>query len=374
MNGEEYTMQPSDRRTFLKAGAAGTAGLVMASCATRADSPSPVETEGQSLQEKANALSRELYKDDGLARPIPTRPTPCKLAENLDRTLVLGGGGVWYIAWYAAFFQGLEDAGLDMSGWSEMVVGTSAGAYMGSALRCGNLKHMLDTMRFYGKNPDEFVKIAPFTNPNISQQRALKVNADATNGSIDTIQTIGRAALAAHNAADSDGARNFAAALTGDSTTDWPAKNLYISANDCYTGERLVISEENARKNGIPLARAAGASSSLPGVMGPTLLGERFGMDGGICPNACHTDLVAGSKRALLITLTNGLVPPRLTGVPHPIGENVKDLQATGTRARWIIANPPDPNLMDPRNIPSALKSGAERARTEALEIKSFWT
>jgi hypothetical protein len=55
----------------------------------------------------------------------------------------------------------------------------------------------------------------------------------------------------------------------------------------------------------------------LPGVIGPTLLGQRYGMDGGICSNAAHVDVVAGSKRAIVITITDGLTPPFYTGVPH---------------------------------------------------------
>jgi NTE family protein len=235
------------------------------------------------------------------------------------------------------------------------------------------MDHMLKTMEFYAKNPSQFGTIAPFTDPNISQQRAMKVSAAAKNGSTETIQTIGRCALAAHNKADSDGAERFAVVLTGDSTSDWTANNLYISSNDCYTGERLIVSKDTAKKNNIPLARATGASSSLPGVMGPTLLGERYGMDGGICSNACHTDVVAGSKRAIVISLTNGLVPPVLTGVPHPIGQNVKDLQATGTKTMWIIANPPDINLLSPENIGSGLEFGRKLAGAEAKKIMDFW-
>ena len=72
-------------------------------------------------------------------------------------------------------------------------------------------------------------------------------------------------------------------------------------------GERLIISQVAARKNSISLARGAAASSSLPGVIGPTLLGQRYGMDGAICSNAAHVDVVAGSKRAIVITITDGL-------------------------------------------------------------------
>jgi predicted acylesterase/phospholipase RssA len=69
---------------------------------------------------------------------------------------------------------------------------------------------------------------------------------------------------------------------------------MYTSSVDCYTGERLIVSQAAARKNGIPLVHGEAASSSLPGTIGPTLLGQRYGMDGGICSNAAHVDVVGG--------------------------------------------------------------------------------
>ena len=105
--------------------------------------------------------------------------------------------------------------------------------------------------------------------------------------------------MAADNQVNGNAVDRLAGLLTGDSRTDWPVAKMYTTANDCYTGERLVVGQEAARKNNIPLAHAAAASSSLPGVIGPTLLGQRYCMDGGISRTWAHTDVVAGSKRAL---------------------------------------------------------------------------
>ena len=45
-----------------------------------------------------------------------------------------------------------------------------------------------------------------------------------------------------------------------------------------------------------------------------------------------------------------------------------------GTKVLWIIADPPTAiSLLDPRQIEPALRSGYERAKTEAPKIKSFW-
>jgi NTE family protein len=97
-------------------------------------------------------------------------------------------------------------------------------------------------------------------------------------------------------------------------------------------------------------------------------------MDGGICSSPAQVDVVAGSKRALVITITDGLTPPFLTGVPHPIADNIKQVEATGTKVLWITANPPtDISLVDPKQIAPALHTGYDRAKTEADKIKQFW-
>jgi NTE family protein len=149
---------------------------------------------------------------------------------------------------------------------------------------------------------------------------------------------------------------------------------MFTTANDCYTGERLVVHQDVARKNGIPLAHAAGASSSLPGIIGPTLLGQRYCMDGGIAKTWAHTDLVAGAKRAIVVTLTNGYEGSLLSGIPHDIDKEIAALEATGTKAMSIIAGtPPGVNLLDPKQIEPALKAGYERAKTEAPKIEAFF-
>jgi NTE family protein len=256
----------------------------------------------------------------------------------------------------------------------EMVVGTSAGSYMGSSLLSGEFTRLRTEFDFFGKFPEIFAKIAPLTKPNSSQMRADQINMSATDGSIETRKIIGNAALAANNKLNGDRVEKLAALLTGDSKKDWPTSRMYTTGIDCYTGERIVVGQEVARKNGIPLAHGAAASSSLPGVAGPTLLGQRYVMDGGICSNPAHVDLVAGSKRALIITLTDGASGAILTTIPHPIAQNIEDIKATGTKVKWIVAGTPKGvDLLDPKQIAGALRTGYERSKIEAPKIKEFW-
>lgn len=335
--------------------------------------PAMAQAAGFDANALAAQISSRLFGDDGLARPAPERPVTSDLAKGLDRTLVLGGGGEYYVAWYCGFFHGLYEQGIDLD-VAEMIVGTSAGAYAGSTLASGHFRRLRTEFDFFGHFPGLFARLAPLTSANASQRRAQEINAGVKDGSPGSIVAIGRAALAADNRLNGSSVDRLAALLTGDSRTDWPVAKMYTTANDCYTGERLVIGQAVARKNGIPLAHAAAASSSLPGIMGPTLLGQRYCMDGGIARTWAHTDVVAGSKRALVITLTNGYEGALLSGIPHNIHLEMKDLEATGTKGMLIIAGtPPGVSLLDPKQFEPAMRTGYERAKIEAPRIREFW-
>lgn len=350
-----------------------SAGLAASSLFPAAVLGAEQEVAASPVAQLAASISDKLFDGDGLARAVPDQPTVSDLARGLDRTLVLGGGGEYYIAWYCGFFHGLKELGVDPT-IAEMVVGTSAGAYIGSSLVSGRFWQMRSEFEFFGHFPGLFAKLAPVSTPNASQKRAQEINFGAKDGSPETIRAIGHAALAADNRLNGDGVERLAWLLTGDSKTGWPTPKMFTTANDCYTGERLVVHQDVARRNGIPLAHAAGASSSLPGIIGPTLLGQRFCMDGGISKTWAHTDLVAGSKRAIVITLTNGYEGSLLSGIPHNIHTEISALEATGTKALLIIAGtPPGVNLLDPSQIGPALKAGYERAKVEAPKIQAFW-
>ena len=367
-------MTQSSRRNFLKTSAVGAIAITGSSgVMTDAAQAQPMPLRS-SIQTRADEISNKLFADDGLSLPIAIKPTVSKLAKGLDRTMVLGGGGEYYIAWYCGFFHGLIEAGLEMTQLPEMVVGTSAGSYMGSSLLSGEFSRLRKEFDFFGKFPEIFAKIAPLTKPNISQVRADQINMSAKDGSIETLKIIGHAALAANNKLNSDRIESLVALLTGDSKKDWPVSRMYTTGIDCYTGERIVVGQQAARKNGIPLSHGAAASSSLPGVAGPTLLGQRFVMDGGICSNPAHVDLVAGSKRALVITLTDGVTGAILTTIPHPVAQNIEDIKATGTKVKWIVAGTPKGvDLLDPKQIAGALRTGYDRSKIEAPKIKEFW-
>jgi NTE family protein len=56
------------------------------------------------------------------------------------------------------------------------------------------------------------------------------------------------------------------------------------------------------------------------------------------------------------------------------MAQNIKDIESVGTKVKWIVAGAPDGiNLTDPRQIQPALRTGYERAKKEAAQIRTFW-
>ena len=158
----------------------------------------------------------------------------------------------------------------------------------------------------------------------------------------------------------------MAIALTGN--VHWPSDIFHATTVDCYTGERLVVSSNS----NVHISHAVSSSMSLPGIFGPTWVGDRVCMDGGMSPSSTHSDLVAGAKRAIIVSLTDGLPGsgPRFSSMPNSIRQEITDLEAAGTKALLISANPGKVNLVSPEEIAPAMKLGYDRGAEAATRSK----
>ncbi len=191
---------------------------------------------------------------------------------------MLGGGGEYFVAWMLGFAYGLNAKGVAYE-MPDIIIGTSAGSVVGSAMAAGNLKRLTKEFDFFGGFPKILAVLVPSAGSNPSQIRARELCRIANNASIETIQSIGRGAMAARNPAVSN-LQDMIEILTGNRS--WPSPKFHATTTDCHTGERLVISEANH----IPISHAASASMSLPDIFGPTWIGDRICMDGGMGPPA----------------------------------------------------------------------------------------
>jgi NTE family protein len=247
---------------------------------------------------------------------------------------------------------------------ADLIVGTSAGAIVGSAAAADRLGLLSDDIDLSGQFPKLLADLIPTSASNPSQVRARELAEAARDGSVATIQSIGRGAMAARNPP----VRNLQLMIDILSLgRSWPSPRFHATTTDCYTGERLVLSQSS----NIPISHAVCASVSLPGVFGPTWIGDRLCMDGAMCSTSTHVDLIAGAKRALVVALTDK--GPRFSNIPNDIEQELRYVEAAGTKTLLIAADPAKVDLLSPAEIEPALKAGRDRAVREADRVKAFW-
>ncbi len=363
-------MTKSTRRNFLKSSAVGVAAVASAPViAQSANVSSKTIAEVRTLEAKKIQETTANW-NDGLAHPIPYKNGPGK---GKDRAIVLGGGSEYMSSFLVGYFHAMLTNGVDLR-LADVVVGTSAGAILGSALLGGRLDLFSAEFDLLGKYPKIMAKFVPTDKFSPSQKRVMKMGIDAKDGNVDTIQAIGHAAMAAKSIPGEKFETNVNVFL-GDMKKIPP--KMYITAIDCYTAERLVIGPDS----GVSVTAAVAASASAPGVTGPTWVKDRLCMDGSIGSTETHCDVVAGSKRALVVALADTLEQEkaglRLNHLPNTILQEVKDLEAAGTKVKLVVIgmlpgrktlSVVDPGIMEP-----AIKYGYERGMKDLPEMKKLW-
>jgi NTE family protein len=274
--------------------------------------------------------------------------------------LVLGGGGITGIAWEFGLLAGLADAGTDLSA-ADLVVGTSAGSVVGAQVTSGA---GLEAM--YGR------QLEPATSETAARlNRATVVQFGwamlrSRGRDVEFRRRIGALALAAEKAGitppEQERLDVIGARLAG---TDWPERDLKITAVDASTGEFRVFD----RDSGVPLLSAVAASCAVPGVYPPvTIDGRRF-VDGGM-RSAANADLAAGYDRLVVLApIARGIGP--MASV---------DAQVTGMVSRVAVVSPDKGskvaigrNVLDPAARAPSARAGRAQAATVAAQIADVW-
>lgn len=366
--------QSPTRRNFIVSGATAAVALSVNSAQASGQTSIAEKTMAAAQTEIARQIGQSTAEwKDNLAHPIPYKNGP---GLGQERGLVLGGGGAYLLAWTVGYFHALKKNGIDLN-TADVIVGTSAGSIAATMLTSGSLYRFQKELDIFAEFPKLFTKLVPAMKANSSQARARNMAVIAKQADAATIQAIGHAALAAHNPDGTDKHLNVLKDIL--LRTQWPSSKLYTTAVDCYTGERLVVSESDE----IPINVACAASSSLPGALGPTWLKDRLCMDGGICQTSTHSDVVTGVKRALVISLTDGgsdavKLGLRTSGMPNTLQQEIKDLMMGGTKTKLIVCGllPGQTSvnsIMDPKWIGPMMKYGFERGLADVPMMKAFW-
>lgn len=296
------------------------------------------------------------------------RSFEARYGSDSRRGLVLGGGGLFFVAWQVSYLHTLANHGVRVD-IADRVVGTSAGAVVSSSITAGRLKRLHTGVSLLSKVPALIGALAPAGRLVPSQNRALELFIKATDADPVTIQTIGHAALAAVTPGPEMTRRNISLVL---GTGGWPSDALHITCVDTYTGERCVVTKEA----GTTVARAVAASSAVPGIFAPQPIADRRCMDGGVSGTGLHLDLVAGAGRVLVLALTDGsdLTEGMMTFPPGQIQRELDDLSASGSEV--IVRMPAQVDLlelMSPTSVPKALEMGARQAADDVRSLAEFW-
>ena len=287
---------------------------------------------------------------------------------SLDDALVLGGGGLYFVAWQVGYLHAAAQAGVDLDR-AQRVVGTSAGSLVGTVLCHRRLGWLHRQVGALGRFPALLSAMAPATGLRPSQERALAAFGSAGDASIPTVESIGRAAMAAVTL---DPARVRGNLRLVVAARTWPRDSLHITCVDAYTAERCVLTATS----GVHPVRAVAASSAVPGIFPPQPIGDRRCMDGGVSGTGLHLDLVGGARRVVVLALSDGtgVTEPRMTAHPGSIEAELAALRGTGSE---VFLRTPGPvgieDLMSPAAVPGALESGAQQARDDLDELRAFW-
>ena len=301
---------------------------------------------------------------DGLALP---RDFDARYGEGLRLGVSLGGGGLFFVAWQVSYLHELASLGVDLAG-ADRVVGTSAGSLVASVLEADRLGRFHRELSVLAKLPKLIGALAPAGDLHPSQQRAVGQFQAAADAEPSTIRAIGHAALAAQTPAATVMARNVGLIIA---SRKWPSAVLHLTCVDTFTGERCVVT----RAAGVGVARAVAASSAVPGLFAPQSIGDRRCMDGGVSGSGIHLDLLAGSRRVVVLSLTDGsdVTDALMTMRPGSSEAELAALRASGSQVMLRVPESVDvAMLMDPAAVPVAIEMGRRQASADADELRAF--
>jgi NTE family protein len=318
----------------------------------------------------------------------------------MTRALVLGGGGVTGIAWESGVLQGLADAGFDIRGW-DMVVGTSAGAVVGAKVlgerdfEAWFATQLLDDITA----EDEIVRVLAgrigarcifaarrrrlrwlprlwltATTAETFIRHAARRRSRHATAALDGApprriaapnSMLARAAalgLVARTVPEARFVEIIANAL--EPVREWP-RGLVVTAI-ALDGSTVAFDASS----GIDLARAVAASTAVPLLFPPIVVGGQPYIDGGM-GSQTHAHVAVGIDEVLVVAPIN----------MGALGSEMIELVAAGGRVDVVEPSVAagralgrDLELLDPARRALAARAGREDGRNAGLELARRWS
>jgi NTE family protein len=274
------------------------------------------------------------------------------------RALVLGGGGVTGIAWEIGVLAGLLAAEVDLRN-ADVLIGTSAGAYVGAAYVSGyDIGHLFAEQL---EPHDAEVGTAASEATVTEWLEAFRVGgADRAKVGAE----FGKIAKAHPEPIPLERRRAVVEARLV--LREWPPA-LRVTAIDAETGELHAFDSQS----GVALLDAVSASSAVPGVWPLEHINDRAWIDGGMVSTA-NARLADGYDRVVVIApmpWAFGEIPGAVEDVAAMSGGAAVLLTAPDERSTAAIG----PNPFDPERSASAASAGREQGIEAAGAVGVLW-
>lgn len=276
------------------------------------------------------------------------------------KALVLAGGGLFGIGWETGMIRGLEASGLSLSD-SNLVIGTSAGAVVGTNLRQDG--SMSASYERFTHVDDESTEIGVDFDP-VEYMKQLSELRSTSKNRKQFLQSVGKWAVSAKTVSEDTRLHVIAKRLSG---TTWPQQLLAITCVDAATGELEVFTVGSK----IPLVQAVAASCAIPGIWPATTINDRKYFDGGLRSTA-NADLAAGFERILI------LLPSSTEESRSDIDAEIRELETLGCDVMLLVPNRASlttakGNPLDPACLSPSAKAGYQQGTNMSEMVNPFW-
>jgi NTE family protein len=220
--------------------------------------------------------------------------------------IVLGAGGTVGIAYHAGVAKALADAGLDPAG-ADLVVGTSAGAIVGSIVRVGHDLDDVWALAHADENP--FVEDQPFFRPDVVFSQGWRTPVGLARRMVGSAYVLQRSVVRWPVMNPPRSMQRFYRAGLGSVTEqraefanwageEWPEEHLALCTFDIVTGRRVVLGAPSPSRPALPDAMRA--ASAVPLLYPPVRLGRRLLIDGAVS-SSTNVDVAVAAGAELIV-------------------------------------------------------------------------
>jgi NTE family protein len=222
--------------------------------------------------------------------------------------LVLGAGGTVGIAYHAGVTKALADAGVDPAA-ADLVVGTSAGAIVGSIVRAGHDLDEVWELAHSDRHP--FIEGEPFFRPDVVFQQAWRTPLGLARRVVGSAYVAQRSVVRWPVVNPPTSLQRFYRAGLGSITEqraefanwvgeDWPDGGLALCTFDIVTGRRVVL--DNASPSRPALPDAMRAAAAVPMLYPPVRVGRRLLIDGAVS-SSTNLDVAVAAGAELVVVV-----------------------------------------------------------------------